>query len=59
MRAAARPDLLRRLKAPLGHALLQLLKSDAPTVRRFAALSKFKCLEFFGMDGDDSHAGLV
>jgi chorismate-pyruvate lyase len=55
----SRPDLHRRLKAPLGDALLRLLKSDAHAVRRLAALSRFKRLAFFGMDDETSHAELV
>ena len=55
----SRSDLLRRLEAPLGHTVLQLLEPEAHPVHRLAALGTFKGLAFFGMDDEDPHAGLV
>ena len=52
-------DLLRDLEAPVGNALLKLLKAHAHAVHGLGALAALVGRPFLGVDNEDAHARLL
>jgi hypothetical protein len=52
-------DLLRHLEAPVGDALLKLLKPHAHAVHGLGALAALEGRPFLGVDNEDPHARLL
>src|SRR5215470_16669793 len=52
-------DLLRDLEAPVGDALLKLLKPHAHALHGLGALAALVGGPFLGMDNEDAHARLL